>query len=72
MTDARGVPVAMTITATNIDERISIHDLLHSVNGLLIRDKGYIKPSLESNCHSHGIDLQTPLRKNMIDGLYAN
>ena len=35
MTDARGVPVAMTITAANIDERISIHDLLHNVNGLL-------------------------------------
>ena len=34
---------------------------------LLIGDKGYIKPSLKSDCHSYGIDLQTPLRKNMID-----
>ena len=55
MTDARGVPVAMTITAANVD-------------GLLIGNKGYIKPSLKSDCHSYGIDLQTPLRKNMIDG----
>ena len=31
----------MTITAANIDERISIYDLLHNVDGLLIRDKGY-------------------------------
>ena len=36
MTDARGVPVAMTIIAANID------DFLHNVDGLLIRDKGYI------------------------------
>ena len=36
MTDARGVPVAMTITAANIDERISTYDLLHNINGLLI------------------------------------
>ena len=67
MTDARGVPVAMTITATNIDERISIYDLLHNVDGLLIGDKGYIKPSLKSDCYSYGIDLQTPLRKSMVD-----
>ena len=67
MTDARGAPVAMTITAANIDERISIYDLLHNVGGLLIEDKGYIKPSLKSDCHSYGIDLQTSLRKNMID-----
>ena len=36
MTDARGVPVAMTITAANIDKRISIYDLLHNIDGLLI------------------------------------
>ena len=57
----------MTITAANIDECISICDLLHNVGGLLVGDKGYIKPSLKSDCHSYGIDLQTPLRKNMID-----
>ena len=36
MTDAIGVPVAMTITAANIDKRISIYDLLHNIDGLLI------------------------------------
>ena len=41
MIDVRDVPVAMTITAANIDERISIYDLLHNVDGLLIGDKGY-------------------------------
>ena len=55
MTEARGVPVATTIAAANIDERISIYDLLHNVDGLLIEDKGYIKPSLKLDCHSYGI-----------------
>ena len=36
MTDAIGVPVATTITAANIDKRISIYDLLHNIDGLLI------------------------------------
>ena len=40
MTDARSIPIAMTITAANIDERISIYDLLHNVDGLLmVEDK---------------------------------
>ena len=38
-----------------------------NVDGLLIGDKDYIKPSLKSDCHLYDIDLQTPLRKNMID-----
>ena len=55
MTEARGVPVATTIAAANIDERISIYDLPHNVDGLLIGDKSYIKPSLKLDCHSYGI-----------------
>ena len=40
MTDARSIHIAMTITAANIDERISIYDLLHNVDGLLmVEDK---------------------------------
>ena len=50
-----------------MDVCVTTYDLLHNVDGLLIGDKGYIKPSLKSDCHSYGIDLQTPLRKNMID-----
>jgi len=67
LTDARGIPVAMTVTAANIDERESIYDLLDNIRGLMIGDKGYIKPDLKRDCESFGIDLQTPLRKNMED-----
>ena len=41
--------------------------MLHNIDGLLIGDKSYIKPSLKLDYYSCGIDLQTPPRKNMID-----
>ena len=49
-----------------MDVCVTTYDLLHNVDGLLIGDKGYIKPSLKSDCHSYDIDLQTPLRKNIL------
>lgn len=67
LTDARGIPVGMTVTAANVDERVSVYELLDDIDGLLIGDKGYIKPSLKADCETFGIDLQTPLRKNMKD-----
>ena len=63
--DARGVPVAMDLTAANIDERDAAYDLIHNIAGLLIGDKGYIRPAFTSDCKALGIDIQTPLRKNM-------
>ena len=45
MTDARSIPIAMTITAANIDERISIYDLLHNVDGLLMVENCQIMAS---------------------------
>ena len=67
LTDARGVPVGITVTAANVDERDSIYELLEGIQGLMIGDKGYIRPELKQDCESFGIDLQTPLRKNMKD-----
>ena len=37
------------------------------IQGLLIGDKGFIKPFLKQELAEHEIDLQTPLRKNMTD-----
>ena len=37
------------------------------LHGLLIEDKGYIRPNLKQELEQQGIDLQTPLRKNMQD-----
>ena len=34
---------------------------------MLLGDKGYIRPEFKSDCEAVGIDLQTPLRRNMKD-----
>lgn len=65
MIDLRGVVTAMTVTAANVDERDAAYDLLSAIEGLLIGDKGYIRPQFKADCEALGIDLQTPVRKNM-------
>ena len=50
-----------------MDERDSLWDLTDGIHGLLIGDKGYIRPILTKELSAQGIQLQTPLRKNMID-----
>jgi hypothetical protein len=44
-----------------------IPNLYDKVRGLLIGDKGFISGELKAEAAAHGIDLQTPLRKNMPD-----
>lgn len=51
----------------NVDERDVLPEMAASLHGLLIGDKGYIRPSLKQELVQQGIDLQTPLRKNMQD-----
>lgn len=63
--DLRGVAVGMTITAAPVDERDSAYDVLQAIQGLVLGDKGYIRPQFQTDCAALGIDLQTPMRKNM-------
>lgn len=65
--DLRGVVTAMTVTAANCDERDAAYDMLSLIEGLLIGDKGYIRPQFKTDCDALGIDLQTPVRKNMAE-----
>lgn len=37
------------------------------LSGLLIGDKGYIRPNLTEELAKQGLDLPTPVRKNMPD-----
>jgi hypothetical protein len=67
LTDARGIPLKISLTAANIDERDTAYELIDSIEGLLIGDKGYIRPELTEDCRKQGLNLQTPLRKNMHD-----
>src|SRR5512144_2529505 len=64
--DLRGIVVGVTITAANVDERDSAYEVLRAIAGLLLGDKGYIRPQFKADCEALGIDLQTPVRKNML------
>lgn len=62
---ASGAITDFTIVPANVDERESLWDLTHTIQGILIGDKGYISKSLKEQLVTQGIDLQTPLRSNM-------
>jgi len=65
--DPRGVVVGITITAAKVDERDSAYEVLQAIIGVLLGDKGYIRPQFKADCEVVGIDLQTPVRKNMTE-----
>ena len=62
-----GIPVSVSLTPANVDERGAAYDLIEVITGLLPGDKGYIRPVFKEDCDAVGIDLQTPLKKNMKD-----
>lgn len=67
MISAEGVICGYTFAAANVDGRDVLQDMTDGLSGLLVGDKGYIRPSLKEDLAKQGIDLQTPLRKNMKD-----
>lgn len=65
---ASGVITGKTATAAPFDEREALFDVLPGIQGLLIGEKGYISQSLQKELLIyHGVDLETPLRRNMLD-----
>ena len=66
--DLRGVAVGVTITPANVDERDAAYDVLGAIEGLVLGDKGSIRPQFKADCEALGIDLQTPVRRNMKEG----
>lgn len=67
MTSDEGVICGQTFAMANIDERDVVQDIVGNIQGMLIGDKGYIRPQLKEELAVQGIDLQTSLRKNMDD-----
>ena len=65
--DLRGVVTGITVTAAPVDERDAAYDVLTAIEGILLGDKGYIRPQFKAECEAMGIDLQTPVRRNMIE-----
>lgn len=64
---AQGLPIRFTIAAANVDERDVVPELTQGLTGMIIADKGLIRPSLKEELKRQGLDLQTPLKKNMVD-----
>ncbi len=67
MISSIGVITAATFTAANIDERDVCPELAEKINGLLLGDKGLIRPELTDVLKKQYVYLQTPLRENMQD-----
>jgi Transposase DDE domain len=62
-----GTPVAYELAAANIDEHDILPEITQNRKGMILADKGLIRPELKDYLASQNLDLQTPLRKNMQD-----
>lgn len=62
-----GVISGATFTKANVDERDVCPELVEKIRGLLLGDKGYIRPELQDQLKEQGLNLQTSLRGNMKD-----
>jgi len=62
-----GSVIGYEIAAANIDERDILPEIVGNRSGILIGDKGLMRPSLQAMFAKQNLDLQTPLRANMED-----
>jgi hypothetical protein len=67
MVTFQGLLVGYTLTAASVDERDALWDMTDAISGVLLGDKGYLRPWLKTELAEQGIRLETPLRKNMND-----
>jgi hypothetical protein len=67
LTNQKGLIVEYTIAPANIDERDVLPEVTEGLKGVVIGDKGLIRPELTIELSGKGLNLQTPLRRNMKD-----
>lgn len=67
LTTQEGLITEIATAKANIDERDVLPQLTEGYSGILIADKGLIRPALKADLKKQNLDLQTPLRKNMTD-----
>ena len=60
-----GVITEATMTPANVDERNVCPELVEGLQGLLLGDKGFIRPLLEEELTLQHLHIETPLRNNM-------
>lgn len=64
---ATGVITSFTLTAANTSEREALWEIVQTIHGLLIGDRGYLSAALGQELRQTGINLETALRSNMQD-----
>ena len=64
---ATGVITGFSLTPANGNEREALGDIVQTIRGLLIGDKGYLSEPLQNELRAVGIQLETALRSNMRD-----
>jgi Transposase DDE domain len=62
---ASGIITGFSLTPANGNEREALWDIVSSIQGLLIGDKGYLSRELAQELSQNNILLQTALRSNM-------
>ncbi len=62
-----GIFCGYAFAPANVDERDVLPEMVAGLQGRRIGDKSYIRSSLKQALAQHGLDLQTPLRKNRQD-----
>jgi hypothetical protein len=60
-----GIITGFGLTPANGSEREALWDLVPSIQGLFVGDKGYLSAPLKAELQHHGIPLETPYRANM-------
>jgi hypothetical protein len=67
---SKGIISSSNVTAANIDERDVAPSITTGIHGLLLGDKGYIRPELTQDMEERGLKLVTPMRSNMQEGVW--
>jgi hypothetical protein len=62
-----GAISAYVFSKASIDDREAVYELTEGMSKLVIGDKGYIKDDLKKEMRGKGIELETPLKDNMVD-----
>lgn len=63
--DDRGELVAFMLTSANVDDRVPVPRMTKHLWGKLFGDKGYLSQELFEQLFERGLQLITPIRKNM-------
>ena len=63
--DYKGNILGINVTAGNVDDRTPVCKMITGITGKLFGDKGYIKKELSQELLNKGINLITPMKKNM-------